>query len=155
MTTGSETEELLNLHSSTVAEIEFFKRQQWQVAYYGAIANAAVVAAWRLISAGLTFPGYFLALTIAGVLAFTIWRQGLVLLECLQAAITERRNRLRRIREDEQHISNAFRNARGAKPEQPDQVLPLLRTTFWIGALLVTTILGSDAYKHMSIGDCP
>ena len=136
-------EELRLLYQTAVADIAFFKQQQWRVTNYGLLLYAAIIAIPKVIEKKVSIIEYW----ILFILALVVLIAGLYMLKSLDEAINSGRSRLT---ESRKHFSQCFMTAwRGGKPEnqQPDNpedkqnLLWLFRSVFVISFLIVSWLL--------------
>lgn len=113
-------EELKLLYEVSVADLAFFKQQQWVVTNYGIAIYVAFVA---IASQLLTKPLATSHKILLSLLALAVLLGALGVLCQLQHSIEVRRTRLEKVRE---HFGTAFHAARGAMPKREDIVLWLL-----------------------------
>ncbi len=113
-------EELRLLYEVSVADLAFFKQQQWVVANYGVATYVALVA---IASQLLAKPLATWHKVLLSLLALAALLGALGVLCQLQHSIEVRRARLEKVRE---HFGTAFRAARDTMPKREDVVLWLL-----------------------------
>lgn len=130
MANRHEHEELRLLYDVSVKDIEFFKKQQWLVTYYGVLVYGTLVALAKISS-----PGKWTL--CAG--AISAWLLCAVLLAALEHSIGVRRDRLAAIRGK---FSRAFNRAweAGKKEKEYYIVLSCMLFALTVGAVL--TVIG-------------
>jgi uncharacterized membrane protein len=124
-------EELRLLYQTTVADIAFFKQQQFTVTNYALLLQTALVfVAYQFLKSPLEPFFFWLVL----VLAVGISAAGLLAVQRLHASIEVRRERLRRVRKQ---FGRAFFAAWDVNKE-PDDFRWLL-----IGVLILSAIISA------------
>jgi hypothetical protein len=131
--TEPDREELRLLYQVTVADIAFFKQQQWSATNYAVGAYAALlVIGYEWLNSPLQ-PWQVWLLT---VLAWAVCLAGIAIVSRLQNSILGRRTRLERVRAS---FGTAFNNA-WAIPKPQDDTYWLLHA-FMLGGVGVVTWL--------------
>jgi len=132
--TDDDREELRLLYNVSVADIAFFKQQQWSVSNYTLLIHAALLfIAYQLLNGPLATWHHWLLV----VLAWTVCVAGIAMIHRLQSSIAGRRTRLGRVRE---RFGEAFRSA-WSIPKDPDNVHWLLTTVVLLSAGVVTWLV--------------
>ena len=133
--TDSDAEELRLLYQVSVADIAFFKQQQWSATNYTMAIHAALLfIAYQLLKGGALAIWQMWLLT---VLAWAVCVAGLAVVARLQTSILGRRTRLERVRT---HFGNPFTEAWSiSKP--PDDVHWLLVFVVLLSAAVVTWLV--------------
>jgi hypothetical protein len=125
-------EELRLLYQVSVADLEFFKRQQWSVTNYALLLYAAVVGIAKLLNDnGTGFERLVLCLVASVVAIF-----GIYILFVLNNSIAVRRARLAAIRKS---FSTTFHSAWSAMEKSGEKlsIYRSLLTVVIVGALMV------------------
>ncbi len=119
-------EELQLLYETSVKDLEFFKKQQWLVTYYGILVYGALVTL-----AKITTLEKWVFCVVAGVTALLCS----VLLSALEHSIGVRRDRLDAVREQ---FGAEFNNAwkAGKKDQEFHVVLVFMLLAILTGAVL-------------------
>jgi hypothetical protein len=135
--TPSDHEELRLLYQVSVADIAFFKQQQWSTTNYALSIHAALlVIAYQLLTDKTerlaTWQGWLLV-----VLAWSVCVIGLSVVQRLQSSILGRRTRLERVRAK---FGKAFAEA-WSIPKPPDDVHWLLVFVTLLSAAVVTWLV--------------
>ena len=132
-------EELRLLYTVSVADITFFKQQQWSVANYScALYVAFVVTAKQFL--GKTPDDW--KLWVLCVLALAVASAGVGILCALQSSMALRRLRLRSIRAK---FSSAFMAA-WEKEKQADEVFKLLLAVIAFGAVFSSWLIYGERH---------
>src|SRR5437868_3894003 len=82
--------ELIELQKLVCADIAFFKKQQWQAAYYGVLVYAAIAAVPKVMHRAPSQLGF----VVLGLVCFAVLLAGLYVLHELELALEKRRNLL-------------------------------------------------------------
>jgi hypothetical protein len=129
--TSTEEEELRMLYQITVSDLSYFKSQQWNVAYYALLVEAAFVGVAQVLGQGLAATDRAVLGTLAVVSAIS----AIFVIGKLQRSIEVRHTRLEAVRNT---MTDAFKRAWSAqhKPEEKLANVFLLR-----GGIVVTTLL--------------
>ena len=129
--TSTEQEELRMLYQITVSDLSYFKSQQWNVAYYALLVEAAFVGVAQVLGQGLTTMDRALLSVLAVVSAIS----ALYVIGKLQRSIAVRDSRLEAVRNT---MTEAFKRAWSAQPKPEEKLTNvfLLR-----GGIVVTTLL--------------
>lgn len=128
-------EELKLLYEVSVADLAFFKQQQWGTTNY---AVAIYVALLAIASKFLTKPVAISYRILLCILALAVLLGALGVLCQLQRSIEVRRDRLERVRS---HFGAAFNTARGAIPKREDILLYLLKAVLVVGFLVTSWLV--------------
>lgn len=132
--TESDAEELRLLYQVSVADIAFFKQQQWSATNYTLAIHAALLfIAYQLLKDALAIWQMWLLV----VLACAVCVAGLAVVERLQSSILGRRTRLERVRA---HFGKPFTEA-WSIPKPPDDVHWLLVFVVLLSAAVVTWLV--------------
>jgi hypothetical protein len=133
-TESSDRDELMLLYQVSVADIAFFKQQQWSVTNYAIGIHAALLfIAYQLAPQ----PLQTLVAWILIVLAWSAVAAGFWLVGRLQDSILGRRTRLKRIRE---RFGDAF-NCAWEIPKPADDVYQLLHFVVFASASVITWLV--------------
>jgi len=136
VTPEGESEELALLYQVSVADLAYFKQQQWSVANYSLLLYAGICGATKLIA----LPIRLSETLVLGALVCATAVAASVVLWKLEAAIEIRRERLRSAREQ---LSDAFFRAWGSrgKLEERVSVCWLLQGALVVGAGVALWVL--------------
>lgn len=137
MSDTSETKEDLRLlYQVTVADLSYFKTQQWSVTNYALLLFAALVGVSQFIESPSVYERVFLC-----ILAFAALSSALVILAKLQTSILVRQARLAAAMDN---FSPSFKKAWAAEPKGREFVhsIYFLKATVVIGGILTLWFIG-------------
>lgn len=132
--TDSDRDELQLLYEVSVADIAYFKQQQWSATNYALVIHAALIfIAYKLLHYSLNCWQVWLLI----VLTWSVSLIGLAVVQRLQCSILGRRARLERIRE---HFGKPFQEA-WSIPKPPDDIHWLFVFVILLSAAIVTWLV--------------
>lgn len=132
--TDSDAEELRLLYQVSVADIAFFKQQQWSATNYTLAIHAALLfIAYQFLKDALAIWQMWLLIVLAWVVCVAC----LAVVERLQSSILGRRTRLERVMA---HFGKPFTNA-WSIPKPPDDIHWLLVFVVLLSAVVVTWLV--------------
>jgi hypothetical protein len=133
---AASSDELKLLYQVTVADLAYFKQQQWSIANYGLLLFAGLCASAKLFSP----PASRIELVALAVLVFITATATSIVLWKHQASITIRRSRLKATRE---RFSKPFHDAWGTegKLDERFEVCWLLQGALVLGAVVSLWVL--------------
>ncbi|HEU4709157.1 MAG TPA: hypothetical protein VFS17_07590 [Methylophilaceae bacterium] len=129
-------EELLLLYQITVADLSYFKTQQWSVTNYALLIFTALVGVAQLLKPLSSNEHWFLSAVAVAGMAFA-----LVILSKLQKSISVRQSRLAATRDN---FSDSFKQAWAAEVKGHEYIHSIffLSATVIIGGILAIWLVG-------------
>lgn len=147
--------EILALYSASIADIGWFKSQQWQVAYYSLAAQGAIAAVAQVVNLDSDVGK---ALVTLPLVAASIWVafQSILIVRDIDDALTKTRERLAYARG---HLSDAFRGAFGGFPArdwESKRARPswLMQQAIAASILLCCSVVLAGQYGNVWRPDC-